>query len=155
MIPLPGVLGSLKSKLDPLFEASPAEVGVWGCTLRAALVKLVDLSVLTFATAPATNAFFLAPCLRGCCEDLIALSFIGCLEAEERDTVMSAWAVLQSVQALEAQDDYFTATRPWQPVLRATKQPALLEELRAIAKKHHWAVVHQDSPWPKTQLGRG
>ncbi|NKI33615.1 hypothetical protein HFP89_00360 [Wenzhouxiangella sp. XN79A] len=140
-------LNQLQDLVDQLGTASIDDVGMYGCMLRAALVKSFEFALVASAEEPLPHTFFLTSTLRGICEDLIALTFISRLEPDDRDEALAHLMAANIREGIESQSEFFEEVRPWQPVLKPNDKPNVStdKELRALAKKLGWSGR---KPWP-------
>jgi hypothetical protein len=121
-------------------RASIADVGMHGILLRAAAVKSWEFASFTHRTPAPANGFYLTATLRGICEDLIVLSFLDTLSAEDRNAAIGLLSQKDLVEAVGAQTAFFKDERPWQPVL-AVKSATLdtgEEKLRVLSRSFGW-----------------
>jgi hypothetical protein len=115
---------------------------------RAAIVKAFEFCVEVYRDSEATNSFFLAPALRGICEDLIAVTFIQGLPEKERNRVAVVKAKLASVEASEKQKRFFGKERPWQPVVTYPEADKLRLQYREELK----LIGENTGLWPKNKI---
>lgn len=138
-------------RLQPIVEdlgiASIDDVGMYGCVLRAALVKSFEFATLANLEEPPSHSFFLTATLRGICEDLIVLTFLCGLSPQDRNDALGMLMQRNLHEGIESQADFFASERPWQPVLKPKGESENLknQELRALAKKLGWSGKQ---PWP-------
>jgi len=134
------LLDELQQTVSDATRASIREKGAFGCALRAALAKSFEFATLTYSTPPPMHGFFITATLRGICEDLIVLTFLGSLSEEDRNRAMILLIQSNVAEGVEAQNVFFDSARPWQPVLRPAKQKVDDTELemRELSTKLGW-----------------
>lgn len=121
-------------------RASIADVGMHGILLRAAVVKSWEFASFAHRSPAPANGFYLTATLRGICEDLIVLSFLGTLSSGDCDTAIRLLSRKDLVEAVGTQSAFFKEERPWQPVL--VEPSASFDtgenELRGLAASLGW-----------------
>jgi hypothetical protein len=134
------LLDELQQTVSDATRASILEKGIFGCALRAALAKSFEFATLTHSDPSPTHGFFITATLRGICEDLIVLTFLDSLSAEDRNRAMMLLIKSNVAEGIEAQSVFFEAARPWQPVLRPSRQGIDDTErgLRELSAKLGW-----------------
>jgi hypothetical protein len=130
------LLEQLEPHVANVRHGSLTKDGTFRCVVRASLKKAFEFAV--FAQKEQAEPFFLTASLRGICEDLIVLSFLSPLQ--DRDDIVLAVHHDGTSDAMMRQSEFFSANRPWQPVIsdasdyRATSAA----ELKRIAKIYGW-----------------
>ena len=134
------LLEELQPSVGDATRASIRNVGIFGCALRAALAKSFEFAAMTHGDPPPAHGFFITSTLRGICEDLIVLTFLGGLGADDRNRVVSLLMASNVADGIKAQSAFFEVARPWQLVLRPPKQGATDTEkgLRELSAKLGW-----------------
>jgi hypothetical protein len=146
--PVGAVVGELVALLTGSVNVSILKAGHFGCILRAALAKSLEFAAAACREPPASEAFFQTATLRGICEDLIVLEFIGKLDAAGRDRVCVLLAREAIAEGLMAQAAFLGQQRPWQPLLRSDllgPRDAMEHEIRQISATLGWVGR---SSWP-------
>jgi hypothetical protein len=125
---------------ERISRASIADVGMHGILLRAAAVKSWEFASFTHRTPAPPNGFYLTATLRGICEDLIVLSFLETLGADDRRAAIGLLSQKDLVEALGAQAAFFKEERPWQPVLaaNAAANDTGEKKLRQLSRSFGW-----------------
>jgi hypothetical protein len=128
------VFQSVKRKID--FTSAPVaqlKDRMLDALIQAATSKCVEFNLFSNRSDKrAAPAFTLLSSLRGICEDLIVLNFISRLE-EEKATKLIGLLIQQNLsKGLSAQQDFFKANNPTQPVLQGGKTSAAAN--RAVSK---------------------
>lgn len=142
------VIGELARSLAPALLASISRAGCFGCVLRAAVAKSLEFAAVTWREPPPTKGFFQTATLRGICEDLIVLQFIGKLNADDQNRIAQLLMKTAVAEGLAAQAAFIGALRPWQPILPANLLGSVQDreqEIRGIAAKLGWTGR---TPWP-------
>jgi hypothetical protein len=75
--------------------------------LKASFVKCFEFNLHLQRSRNLANSFFLSPFLRGLCEDLIALKYIGKYFAADRDAISSAYMRYYLFSSMSVQHDFF------------------------------------------------
>lgn len=140
-------LSRLESAIKEIRKVSIDEVGMYGCTLRAALVKGSEFASVANLKEPPPHSFFLTATLRGVCEDLIVLTFLSGLSLEDKNHALCLLIQSNLDEGISSQADFFAQERPWQPVLKPKSEAENSKnmELRTLARKLGWTGKQ---PWP-------
>lgn len=140
-------LEQLRAIVDEIGTASIDDVSMYGCVLRAAVVKAFEFALLSTSEEPPPHSFFLTSTLRGICEDLIVLTFISDLSPEDRSEALNLLMAANLNDGITSQAEFFSELRPWQPVLKPRNESdeTNTQELRELAKKLGW---NGKQPWP-------
>jgi hypothetical protein len=135
------LLLELKPALSSLAKGSIDSEGPYGCALRASLAKSFEFTILAHQQKRDDQSFFKVSTLRGICEDLIVLTFVGRLDFAERNEVISLLLSKSIAKGIEAQSAFFGRRRPWQPVLHPNTNSDLSTEsrLRELARDLGWS----------------
>lgn len=88
------------------------------CVLKAAFAKSLEFNHHLHTDATKEEGFFYTPILRGICEEIIVLKFIQEHVKEKRNKIIRLLVGLETVKDIEAQDNFFSVNRPYQPVVR-------------------------------------
>ena len=110
--------------------------------VKASVTKCYEFNLEIPRSARNQRAFFAMSSLRGMCEDLIVLRFIGKIPPKDRTELLLALSGTELGTRIKQQGDFFRAFRPQQPVLRlkhvdtgiASAEAAAL----AIWNRHGW-----------------
>lgn len=94
------------------------------------------------------SAFFAMSALRGVCEDLIVLRFIGKIPARDRTELLMALSGTELGTRIKQQDAFFRSFRPQQPVLRLKNVDTGIASAEAAA-----LAVWNRHGWPNLKKG--
>jgi hypothetical protein len=143
------LLGQLRPVIKSATCASIRDVGIFGCALRAAVAKSFEFAEFVYAEPTSKHGFFITSTLRGICEDLIVLSFINQVAPAARNEAVELLMAKDFSDGISAQSVFFESVRPWQPVLKPSKDPQAdtYEKLKKIATSLGWTGP---KPWPST-----
>ncbi len=148
LIPLQNVytlLEKLKNPIQNIGSSSISEVGLYGCCVRAALVKSYEFTLLAHSHAIQDHSFFITANLRGICEDLIVLKFLAKLNSNEKNLVIGIRTNRNLFDGIHNQMKFFQEFRPWQPVISPPPELDDESKLKAITNKLGWKG---QKPWP-------
>ena len=134
------LLEKLKITIDSITRATIHDKGVYGCALRASIAKSFEFTCLAYQDPPPTHGFFITATLRGICEDLITFTFLETLSEDERNDALSLLMSTNIAEGLNAQSEFFSLNRPWQPVVQPPKlkKADTEKKLRALSAKLGW-----------------
>ncbi|HEY8100392.1 MAG TPA: DUF5677 domain-containing protein [Burkholderiaceae bacterium] len=91
--------------------------GTYANVLKGCYVKCFEFAVFSCGLEPKSHAYFLAPALRGICEDFIALSYLqGKKSLNERNELLKNRMLLLVFEAAAKQQAFFQKRRAFQPV---------------------------------------
>jgi hypothetical protein len=117
--------------------------------VKASAAKCFELNLAIPQATKSKSVFFLMASLRGVCEDLIVLRFIGKLPPQDRNKLLSALSIAELGIRTKLQDTFFTAVRPQQPVLRIKDVDIEIARSEANARliwaKHGWRNLNRGS----------
>lgn len=134
------ILNELSIVVDQLARATIKDKGIFGCALRACVAKSFEFTLLAHQDPPPPHGFFITATLRGICEDLIAFSFLNDLAAADRVEALQLLMSANIAEGVSAQSAFFTAMRPWQPVVQPPKvKKDTDQKLRALSAKLGWS----------------
>lgn len=85
---------------------------VFLCTLKAAFAKCIEYNLFIQTDNTAENSFFLAPFLRGLCEDLIVLKYLKKYFSSDRDQLLITYMQYLLKTSIDAQTAYFNIVVP-------------------------------------------
>ncbi len=133
------LLNGLRDEFRRIGELRIGEGDTWfEGVKRAAIIKSFEFCLEVYTDDETGNPFFLAPTLRGICEDLIAVAFLQYLPEKERDRAAILKAIIASIEASEKQERFFNKVRPWQPVVTypdaEKRKRRCKDELRSIGR---------------------
>jgi hypothetical protein len=118
------------------------------CT-RAALAKNYEINRFLQSKEAAMNAFAVTSALRGVCEDVIVLKFLGTFTRRDRDEAVGVLMMKSVLEFMQQQTVFFNKYRPSQPILEAKDVSAEIQglklRLRAFRKSYKWKK-HRE--WP-------
>lgn len=136
--PLAKAVKRLAPLIAKVSSGSFANEGPFRCALRSSIVKAFEFAAVTHKKG--MPPYFLAPTLRGICEELIVLSFLAPISS--RDALIECLSIDGVFQGLKGQESFFKETRPWQPVVRYTQSPhdKVHADLLALAGAEGWTL---------------
>lgn len=113
--------------------------GTFMTVLKGCFLRAHEFALLAHDTHKPGTAFFLAPALRGICEDLIALKYLGERHSvAERDELVLSMVRHRLGESIDKQVAFFEKTRPYQPVFRLKEGVAFakpkLPNVKAMAE---------------------
>lgn len=112
------LLAQLNADLRERTAVDMSTEGMFSNVLKGCFLKSYEFAVLSHETLAPGVAFFVAPSLRGICEDFIALSYLRQKRTlVERDELVEKRAKHQLQTAAEKQVAFFKRARPYQPVV--------------------------------------
>ncbi len=88
------------------------------CCLRAAFSKLLEFNIYTHSSRKHDHIFFDLATLRGCCEDLIFLSYLKTFHPRTRSRMISIITREKLERSIKAQTVYFTRNRSKQWIIK-------------------------------------
>jgi hypothetical protein len=116
--------------------------GMFSLCVKASLAKCYEFNMLVRRNRRSDDAFFWLPALRGICEDLIVLNFLGSLPKSDREALVPLLMTHEVYSRIESQEAFFSAVRPQQPVLSVKDAKATLTDterkIQAIWNRHGW-----------------
>ncbi|MEO6436486.1 MAG: DUF5677 domain-containing protein [Tepidisphaeraceae bacterium] len=117
--------------------------------VRAALVKNYEVNRFLQSPHAALNAFAVTSALRGVCEDIIVLKWLGTCSKRDRDEAVGVMMMKNVLEFMQQQTAFFSKYRPSQPILEAKDVSAeiqgLKQRLRGFRKRYKWKK-HRE--WP-------
>ncbi|WP_166831586.1 DUF5677 domain-containing protein [Thalassoroseus pseudoceratinae] len=115
--------------------------GAYNVLLRASFSKCFEFNTVAARTlADHCPSFFLAPTLRGICEDIIVLRAWRDASSADRNGLAFELVAMRLTSNLAIQQKFFSANRPFQPILAPPKNSP--EESQTIAKVQQlWSRV--------------
>jgi hypothetical protein len=123
--------------------------GFFLLSVRAALVKNFEINRFLRTREAADNAFAVTSALRGVCEDIIVLRWLGTFTKRDRDEAVGLLMMKNVLEFMQQQTAFFTKYRPSQPILEAKDVTAeiqgLKQRLRSFRKNYQWKK-HRE--WP-------
>jgi len=130
------VFQSVKRKLD--FTSAPIDElddRVLDALIQASVAKCVEFNIVANRIDKRVGpAFVLLSSLRGICEDLIYLTYMSRLGEREADELIGLLLGQNIAKGLAAQQDFFEANNPIQPVLTGGKTMAQAKQTVAEAR---------------------
>lgn len=151
------ILEGLEPTVERVRVGQPVHDGIYGCLLKAALAKNFEFNQLVFSNKELGYDFALNPSLRGLCEDVISLKFLGIFEEADRENVASILANEQTNSFIQKQQDFFSEYCPMQSVLKnhrlsqdgaGERSRALRKQLKKFKSKYQWK---SREGWPTTR----
>ena len=123
--------------------------GFFLLSVRAALVKNFEVNRFLQSPPATLNAFAVTSALRGVCEDIIVLKWLGTFTKRDRDEAVGVMMMKNVLEFMQQQTAFFTKYRPSQPILEAKdvnpEIHALKQRLRGFRKSYQWKK-HRE--WP-------
>jgi hypothetical protein len=116
--------------------------------VKASACKCFEFNLAVQNFAESKTAFFAMAPLRGICEDLIVLRYIGKMPSKDREGLIAALAGHEIGTRVKLQDTFFRTIRPQQPVLRHKDADALIASNGAAARS-----IWQQHGWPNLDKG--
>jgi hypothetical protein len=124
--------------------------------VKASASKCFEFNLAVPKFAEAKTAFYAMAALRGICEDLIVLRFIGKLPAKDRERLIIALSRGELANRTKLQNSFFDAFRPQQPVLRMKDADSAIGRseaaARAIWNRHGWPNLNRGAMPPVRQI---
>jgi hypothetical protein len=118
------VLARLDADVRVRTQVDISVEGTFGNVLKGCFSKAYEFVRLAHEDLRPSAAFFIAPTLRGICEDFIALKYLHQKRTpSERDNILMAKAMNQLATAVEKQVAFFKHVRPHQPVVALDPTP--------------------------------
>jgi hypothetical protein len=123
--------------------------GFYLLATRAAFAKNFEINRFLRTREAADNAFAVTSALRGICEDIIVLKWLGMFPKRDRDEAVGVMMMKNVLEFMQQQTAFFAKYRPSQPILEAKDVNAeihgLKQRLRGLRKTHKWKK-HRE--WP-------
>jgi hypothetical protein len=136
------ILNRLDFDVKKISKYSIKQESTYFSLLRAALLKNFEFNIFIWK-ADKKHSFFNTATLRGICEDIIALNFIGNFAEKNRNELVEKLFLLNILESCETQANFFKVNKSYQPVLnlnqtnKNTTPAQLKEDIKAIVKKQH------------------
>ena len=123
--------------------------GFYLLCVRAAFSKNYEVNHFLQSREAAVNAFAVTSALRGVCEDVIVLKFLGTFSKRDRDEAVGVLMMKSVLEFMQQQTAFFSRYRPSQPILEAKDVSKEIQglklRLRAFRKSYKWKK-HRE--WP-------
>ena len=123
--------------------------GFYLLCVRAAFAKNYEINHFLQTREAAVNAFAVTSALRGVCEDVIVLKFLGTFSKRDRDEAVGVLMMKSVLEFMQQQTAFFSRYRPSQPILEAKDVSKEIQglklRLRAFRKSYKWKK-HRE--WP-------
>ncbi len=153
---LPKSFLALTSYMSEIAKGTMGRHTMFSLCVKASAAKCFELNLAIPQATKSKSAFFLMSSLRGVCEDLIVLRFIGRMPSRDRNKLLSALASAEIRIRTKRQDAFFAAVRPQQPVLRIKDVDIGIArseaDARSIWSKHGWPNLSRGSMPPIRQI---
>ena len=147
--PVKQILDSLETPVRRCAIGNVKSDGFYLLATRAALAKNYEINRFLRTREAADNAFAVTSALRGICEDIIVLKWIGSFTKRDRDECVGVLMMKNVLEFMQQQTAFFTKYRPSQPILEAkdvnNEVHGLKQRLRAFRKSYKWKK-HRE--WP-------
>lgn len=135
-------LPKLAGYFSRVSQARLARFSMYSVCVKASAAKCFEFNLATRDFQTSGTAFFAVSALRGICEDLIVLRFIGKLPLRDRGILLAALVQNELHTRVKQQDAFFSAFRPQQPVLRIRDVDKKIDDsisaASAIWNKYGW-----------------
>lgn len=119
------LLRKLETEARTKFAVDISVEGSFANVLKGCFCKSYEFAIVAHGELNEGLAFFIAPTLRGICEDFIALRYVReKKESAERDRLLLAKALQQTHAAAQNQQMFFRNVRPHQPVFTYHRRPS-------------------------------
>src|SRR5687768_14913654 len=121
----------LNPHIEELSKGSFKKESGYLLLLKSALIKNFEFNIFIWNAEP-KYSFFNTSTLRGICEDIITLNFIGILNQKDRDELVEKLSFLNMFEACKTQANFFSKKKPAQPVfgLNQVTKGVTSEQLR-------------------------
>ena len=114
------VFDNISSVLERARCGQVPREGLYICLLKAAFAKSFEFNRLVFRKDHSADPFALTPSLRGLCEDVIGLKFIGRFSSADRDEAVLLLTNEQTNDFIQKQHDFFWPIAPRRESLETT-----------------------------------
>lgn len=135
------------------FDTTVSDPDLYDAVLKSAFVKAFDFAYYAHSATLAKadeGSFFMTAGLRGICEDIITLKFIGQFDAPIRREIILMEMASTVSKASEAQNSFFKKVRPFQPLVTVTADPAetqkRINRYRAIGLQTGLKMIQEKLP---------
>jgi hypothetical protein len=122
---------------------------IYSLCVKASAIKCYEFNLQVPHATKRRSAFFTMSALRGICEDLIVLRFLGKIPSKDRSDLLSALSGTELGTRIKQQENFFRSFRPQQPVLRFKNVDSgiVLAEAAALAiwNRHGWPNLKKGS----------
>ena len=149
MEPVKQIFDSLEPLIRRCTTGNVKTDGFFLLSVRAAITKNYEVNRFLQSPHAALNAFAVTSALRGVCEDIIVLKWLGTFSKRDRDEAVGVMMMKNVLEFMQQQTAFFTKYRPSQPILEAkdvnAEIHALKQRLRAFRKDYRWKK-HRE--WP-------
>jgi hypothetical protein len=136
----------MRSYIGRVGKGSLKRNTLYSLCIKASLAKCYEFNQAIPSMDRSKSAFFAMPALRGICEDLIVLRYIGTLPPSDRAELLHALTAHQLAKRVKIQDIFFRSFRPQQPVLRFKDADSQITSSEAAAQ-----AVWRRNGWPNMQ----
>jgi hypothetical protein len=96
--------------------------------LIASFAKALEFNLFLYKNRSPKNSFFYSPFLRGLCEDLITIKFIGKHFKSSKDEFVNAYMFHLLLHSMVAQKDFLGKTAPFQQMVMLKDMEKIMEE---------------------------
>jgi hypothetical protein len=132
----------LKAFMAKVAKGSMHRHSMYTLCVKASVSKCYELNLAAGDIAKSNGSFFAMASLRGICEDLIVLRYVGKMPSKDREQLVAALSMGELASRIKLQDAFFSSIRPQQPVLRMKNVDAAIASseaaARAIWNRHGW-----------------
>jgi hypothetical protein len=133
---------ALQPYVDKMAIGSLGKHHQYSLCVKASLAKCFEFNLAIRKSIASTDTFFAMASLRGICEDVIVLGYMKKMPAVDREKLILALMAYETSARIKLQDEFFTAIRPQQPVLRIANVDARIAASEAAAmevwNRHGW-----------------
>jgi hypothetical protein len=153
---LPQHFRALGTYMNKVARGSLARHTIYSLCVKASVSKCYEFNLTISHTARHQGTFFAMSALRGICEDLIVLRFIGKIPPKDRAELLSALSGIELGTRIKQQGIFFSLFRPQQPVLRLKDVDAGIgaaeAAARAVWNRHGWPNLKKGAMPPIRQI---
>ena len=125
---------TLRPYMKKIVTGRPGRHRLYSLCVRASISKCFEFNLAVPHLSKLEISFFALAALRGICEDLIVLRFIGGLPPKDREAIVTALMSHEVATRTKLQDAFFSAIRPQQPVLRLRDVDSQIAKTEASAR---------------------
>jgi hypothetical protein len=139
---------SLTTYMARVAKGSLSRHRMFSLCVKASASKFFEFNLAVQNFAESNTAFFPMASLRGICEGLTVLRYIGKMPSKDREGLIGALAGHEIGTRVKLQDTFFWTIRPQQPVLRHKDADAIIASNGAAARS-----IWQQHGWPNLDKG--
>jgi len=137
---------AIKPFADSITNINFNAQNLYDSLLSAAFTKVFEFNLHICSDEHDKDPYFYTASLRGICEDIIVLKFLGLLTEVDRQEVVSNITMASLFDSMAKQSRFFEHYRPGQPILPGSGKQASVEvrlselvtENTSLKRKHGW-----------------